>query len=122
MNYILSHLLGLLLPYVAKGDALIFQFSTQVAPLSLADLRRGRLNTTGGTDINCVLAHILQAEPKVERMLLLTDGATGAPTAQLAQDLRDYGLRMNVVLPHDGHLNYGVEELATSVVTLPPVD
>ena len=122
MNYVLSHLLGLLLPYVARGDADIFQFSTEIAPLSLADLREGQLTTTGGTDINCVLEHVLQVEPKVERVLILTDGATGSPTEELAYLAQERGLRMNIVLPNDGNLDGGVAALATSVVTLPPLE
>ena len=122
MNYILSYLLGLLLPYVAKSEAEVFQFSTQVQSLVFNDLKQGRLNTTGGTDINCMLEHILQAKPKVERVLLLTDGVTGAPLPHLAQNIQDLGIRINVVLPHNGRLHNAVELLATSVVTLPPID
>jgi hypothetical protein len=122
MNYILPYLLGLLLPYVYKGRAEVFQFSTEIAAMSLADLRNGKINTTGGTNINCVLEHVLKVVPKVERVLLLTDGMTGAPTTQLAQSLSEHNLRMNVVLPNNGNLHYAVQQLATSVVTLPPLN
>ena len=122
MNYILPYLLGLLLPYVAKDQADIFQFSTKVVPLSFGELRQGNLNTTGGTDINCVLEHVLQSDGKVTRLLLLTDGATGTPTPELMQAIRDSNLRMNVVLPHNGNLHQAVEQLATSIVALPPLN
>jgi hypothetical protein len=121
MNFILSYCLGLLLPYVSKKQAEVFQFSTQVKPLALADLRRGQLNTTGGPSIDCVLEHLLNVEPRVQRVLIVTDGEVGAPASHLAEAVHEQHIRVNVVLPHDGFLNYGVQELASSIVTLPPL-
>ena len=121
MNFILSNLLHLMLPYVARGEAEVFQFSTEVRPLPYAELRKGRLATTGGTSINCVLKHVLEIEPKVQRMLILTDGATGAPNPHFAQQLDDRGTKVIAVLP-DGHrLDPRVEAITQSIVTLPPI-
>jgi hypothetical protein len=121
MNAMLSSLLGLLLPYVAKGHADVFQFSTAVTPLPLRELQRGLLTTTGGTDINCVLEHILAAKPRIDRVLLLTDGETGSPLPHLAQRAQEHHLKLNVVLPEDCQLDAGVVQLANSVVMLPPL-
>ncbi len=121
MNYVLMVLLGLILPYVAHGEVDVFQFSTAVTALSLMDLRRGHLTTTGGTDINAVLEHVLQAKPKINRILLLTDGETGSPTPHLAQAIREHRLRLHVVLPDECNLDIGVQEIATSIVTLPAI-
>jgi hypothetical protein len=55
-------------------------FSTKVADVSLAELRRGVCKTTGGTDIVCVANHM--AEHRVRRALFITDGWVGTPSGQ----------------------------------------
>ena len=52
-------------------------FSTKIANISLAELRRGVCKTTGGTDIACVAEHM--AANRVHRALLVTDGWVGSP-------------------------------------------
>ncbi len=54
-------------------------FSTQVADVTIADLRRGVCSTTGGTSIECVAHHV--RENRVRRAVLVTDGYVGAPSA-----------------------------------------
>jgi len=55
----------------------IYLFSTRVAEISHAQLRRGDCVTTLGTDIRCVTAHM--ARHRVTRAVLLTDGYVGDP-------------------------------------------
>ena len=55
-------------------------FSTRVADISLAELRRGVCQSTGGTDITCVAEHM--AAHRVRRALLITDGWVGTPRGQ----------------------------------------
>jgi hypothetical protein len=119
MYQILPYLLGLMIPYVANKHADVFQFSTRVADMSIKDLRSGHLTTTGGTNINCVMEHLLALKPKPDRVLLLTDGEVGAPTASYTRNFEEAGIKLYVVLPHDGNLNFAVEDLATLVVRLP---
>jgi hypothetical protein len=52
-------------------------FSTVVADVSLAALRRGECQSTGGTSIECVAAHM--RTHNVRRALLVTDGYVGRP-------------------------------------------
>ncbi len=52
-------------------------FSSKVADISLAELRRGVCKSTGGTDIACVAEHM--AANRVRRALMITDGWVGAP-------------------------------------------
>lgn len=52
-------------------------FSTVVEDATWRDLLRGRLKTTGGTDINCVLAHM--ERHRIRRAVILTDGNVGHP-------------------------------------------
>lgn len=55
-------------------------FSTQVAEVSLAELRRGVCKSTGGTDIACVARHM--SDNRVRRALVVTDGWVGAPRGE----------------------------------------
>lgn len=121
MAEVLPHVLGLVLPYVARGQAEVFQFSTFVEPLPFAQLRQGRLQTTGGTDINCVLEHALAVEPSVHKVLLLTDGATGTPEDQLADQMRGRNIRVYVVLPAESAWEDDLRELAAFMAVLPPL-
>jgi hypothetical protein len=50
-------------------------FSTKVAEVSVAQLRAGFCQSTGGTDIRCVTRHM--ARHRVRRAVLLTDGFVG---------------------------------------------
>lgn len=119
MYQVIPYLLGLMVPYVANKHADVFQFSTQVSDMSFTDLRRGFLTTTGGTNINCVMEHLLELRPKARRVLLLTDGEVGAPLPEHAQRIRDENIRLYVVMPDDGDLHPAVEELASTVIRLP---
>lgn len=121
MADILPHLLGLVLPYVAKGQVDVFQFSTIVEPLPFAQIQQGYLQTTGGTDINCVLEHALAVEPLIHKALLLTDGATGTPNDDLAARLRDQGLHLYVVLPAESPWEDDLRDIAAFMTTLPPL-
>ncbi|NRA97548.1 MAG: hypothetical protein HRU14_15240 [Planctomycetes bacterium] len=52
-------------------------FSTEVVDITLRQLARGVRMTTGGTHIDCVIAH-MQSED-VDRAVLVTDGLVGHP-------------------------------------------
>lgn len=121
MADILPHLLGLVLPYVARGQVDVFQFSTLVEPLPFAQLQQGYLQTTGGTDINCVLEHALAVQPVIHRALLLTDGATGTPADELAGRVRDRNLHLYVVLPAESPWEDDLRDIAAFMTTLPPL-
>jgi hypothetical protein len=64
----------------------IHLFSTEVADVSIADLRSGRCETTGGTDITCVAEHIRRN--RVKRAVLVTDGYTGTPRGTVEEVLK----------------------------------
>ena len=52
-------------------------FSTKIADVSLDEMRKGIVSTTGGTDIGCVAKHM--AEKAARRACLVTDGWVGSP-------------------------------------------
>ena len=55
----------------------IHLFSTEVADVSLAQLRRGDCPTTDGTDVACIAEHACRH--RVRRAVLVTDGFVGSP-------------------------------------------
>lgn len=120
MAHVLPHLLGLILPYVRRGQAEVFQFSTIVEPMPVEELAKADLRTTGGTDINCVLAHAIDV-PRLRRLLILTDGYTGVPHPQLVSRLTEQHVRVHAVLPAYGSIRDQLEGIAASIVVLPPL-
>jgi hypothetical protein len=120
MTELLPRLLGLLVPFVADGRAAAWQFSTTVERLPLADLRRGRLITTGGTSIDAVLGHLV-AHPAVRRAVIVTDGYVGGARADLARRLTDAGVRLHGVLPAESTWAADLEGLGAAVTVLPPL-
>jgi hypothetical protein len=78
----------------------VYLFSTAVSRMSLRDLEQGRLETTQGTDIDCVIAHALTH--RVRKMLIVTDGYVGAPRTARVEAIRRSGLDIRVALTPEG--------------------
>jgi hypothetical protein len=121
MIQLIPHLLGLILPYVNSGQADVFQFSTYVEHMPPDELRKAKLRTSGGTDINCVLIHALDARPRLHRALIVTDGYTGIPHPELASRTLEQNLRIYVVLPAESASVAQLRGLATAIIILPPI-
>jgi len=121
MGSLLPHLVGLLVPYAATGKARVMQFSTAVRPLPLAELRQGKLRTTNGTGIDPVLRDAL-ADRTARRILVLTDGYTGKPSADVASSVAARGLRVHVVLPAESAWKNDLAGAAASMTVLPPLE
>jgi uncharacterized protein with von Willebrand factor type A (vWA) domain len=121
MVQLIPHLLGLILPYVGTGQADVFQFSTYVEHMPFDELRKARLRTSGGTDINCVLVHALNARPHIARALILTDGYTGIPRPELAHMTQENNLRIYAVLPAESASTAQLRGLVTAIIILPPL-
>jgi predicted metal-dependent peptidase len=80
MDSVLRALYGAVLDCKDRVYRTVHLFSTKVADLSLADLKAGKCESTGGTDIGCVAEHM--ARNRVTRALLITDGWVGTPRGQ----------------------------------------
>jgi hypothetical protein len=119
MAGLLPHLLGLLIPYSAKGYAFVYQFSNKVEAMPTDDLRRGRIRSTMGTDINCVLKHMLEAKPFARKALIVTDGYTGRPNPEYVRELKKRGTRIYVVLPEESAYREDLLDVARSFTVLP---
>jgi len=122
MARVLPYMLNLLVPYLARGEAQIFQFSTKVEALSLQKLKRGLIKTTGGTQIHCVFSHLLETSSPVRRAMVLTDGYTGRPLRRHAVALAEKRIRLHVVLPSESPYDRYLRDVATSITILPPLD
>jgi len=120
MNHLLPHLIGMLIPYVRRGDAAVFQFSTKVEPITLEGLKAGKIRTTQGTSIACVLNHLLETDPPMRRALILTDGFTGSPHPEALRRLKERGVIVHVVLPSGNTNKDDLNQLAKSMSVLPP--
>jgi Ca-activated chloride channel family protein len=121
MIQLIPHLLGLILPYVNTGQVDVFQFSTYVEHMPPEELRKAKLRTSGGTDINCVLIHALDSKPRLHRALIVTDGYTGVPHPELASRTLEQNLRIYVVLPAESASVAQLRGLATAIIILPPI-
>ena len=89
-----------LLPYCRGGLCTVHVFSTVVHPASVRDLAARKFSSTGGTDIDCVLKHILELPPRrrPRAVVVVTDGFTGVPDAALAARFHAAGMRLFVGL------------------------
>ena len=71
VNEHLPAIIGLLTNYRDRIDT-VYQFSNAVVETALAQLAKGHVHTTYGTDFNCVARTILDKE--YDRAVILTDG------------------------------------------------
>jgi len=100
MSSILPDIVDVLVPAARRRLITVRQFSTVVEPMTLDDLSSGRLNTTFGTNIDCVLEDA--AVRSERRIVIVTDGAVGEPAPHLVAGLRERGVRVITVLPQHG--------------------
>lgn len=89
-------------------------FSTQVVDVSPAELRRGKCESTGGTDIGCVARHI--KENRIGRAVLITDGYVGKPAGQERQTLA--GVVLGVALTPRGSTRDDLSDVTTHWIDL----
>ncbi len=94
-------------------------FSTEVHPISRAELASGRFRSTGGTHIACVAEHLLQA--RVRRAVVITDGDVQAIPSALAEQLARARVRVSVGLINGGDGQF-CKPWGWPVIQLPPLD
>ncbi|GAB4167768.1 MAG: hypothetical protein Fur0039_05740 [Rhodocyclaceae bacterium] len=114
MDAVKGPLYGAVLDCEALVRPVVHLFSTQVADISLAELRRGLCRSTGGTDIACVAEHM--AEHRVRRALLVTDGWVGRPRGRHRDTLA--GAKLAVAFLGTNLNQTDLEEVANHTATL----
>ena len=90
-------------------------FSTEVIDYPIQKILRGRYESTCGTDINCVLEHVIGN--KINKAAIITDGYVGEPSEVLVKDLPKQFKLVKLLTP-----NYHVDDidhLPGSVCRLP---
>ena len=89
-----------LLPYCRSGLCTVHVFSTVVHSASARDLAARKFSSTGGTDIDCILKHVLELPPRKRprAAVVITDGFTGKPDVALAERFHAAGMRFFVGL------------------------
>jgi len=102
MASMLPDLVDLLVPAARRRLITVRQFSTIVAPLGVDELATGRLTTTDGTHIDCVLEDA--AERNERRIVIVTDGYVGRPAPRLLDGLQARGVQVISVIPAGGWL------------------
>lgn len=87
-------------PYCRSRLCTVYVFSTVVHPASARDLAARKFSSTGGTNIDCVLKHILELPPRKRphAAVIVTDGLTGKPDAALAKRFHAADIRFVVGL------------------------
>lgn len=85
MDGVKDALYGAILDCEAWVQPTVHLFSTQIADVDLAGLRKGTCRTTGGTSIACVAEH-MEAN-RIHRALIVTDGWVGKPRGHHLQTL-----------------------------------
>ena len=88
-------LYGAVLACRSRVHPVVHLFSTKVVDVSLEQLRRGYLESTDGTCIECVGEHM--ARNRVRRAVLVTDGFVGKPGVTTARTLQDAVLGVAIV-------------------------
>lgn len=85
MEEILPWLAGAMRCIEKQGSCRLYAFSTVVNEIRQGQLLKGKLQNTGGTDINCVYEHVanLPIRNIPRKVVVLTDGYTGLPTTNL---------------------------------------
>ena len=89
-------------------------FSTEVADLTVEELRQGVCKTTGGTSIACVAKHM--RENSVRRAVLITDGYVGKVYGQNLKTLKD--ARLGVALMPGSSSRGDLEQVADYFIDL----
>lgn len=100
MDGVVRALYEALLPLLDKVAPKVHLFSTAISDISHAQLSRGVLDTTGGTTIDVVTAHILKE--KVKRALIVTDGWVGGIPSSHVEKLNRTRTKLHGVITSPG--------------------
>ena len=97
MRRLLPKLLDLLIAPARQGLVSLRQFSTVVEPLQPAAVLEGRVQTTWGTEISCVLEDILRST--ANHVVIISDGYVGVPEDVHVQSLRARDIKVDSLIP-----------------------
>ncbi len=90
-------------------------FSTKVQDISYTEIRDGIVQSTGGTDIDCVARHLEQH--RIRRACLITDGWVGKPAGGICRTLKK--VRLGVAYTGHNVNTQDLQDVVNHVVHLP---
>lgn len=114
MRELLPHLRRALRSLRDEVKPVLRWFSTTVVEAQPGDLEAGRVITTGGTSIACVIRHIVATVPRGTPVVVLTDGYIETIPARVSNPLRERGTRMHLGVIGHGPLHDGAVWVSTS--------
>ena len=118
MRDYIEHLYGALNALRRHVQPAVGLFSTKVVTVPLADLARGRADTTGGTDIACVLEHLVTQ--RATKVLVITDGYVGTVTTGWVDRVARAGVDVRALLTPGGW-RHDLAPLVSRIDELPPL-
>jgi len=98
VNEYLPKILGIL-KSLRKEITTIFQFSNKVVETSFDELLKGNIQTTFGTDFDCIAQSILERD--FDKVVIITDGYASM-SDELKQQLKKHGLVTLTILFDNG--------------------
>ena len=106
MDGYLETIFSCLKPIQNRLYPLIHVFSTEVIDYPIGDILQGRYTSTSGTDIDCVLEHIVKN--KIKKAAIVTDGYVGKPSDFLIEQLPERLKLVKLLTPdfHEDDLNH----------------
>ncbi|MCD6681668.1 MAG: VWA domain-containing protein [Burkholderiaceae bacterium] len=119
MSGVLPALYAALVGCLDLVEPVVLGFSTGIAPLTHAQLRAGVRLSTGGTDIDAVTDHLLDAG--VRHALVVTDGWVGKVPDEHRHQLARRGVKLVVAITDRGDASFA-ERIGAPVHRLPPLD
>jgi hypothetical protein len=118
MDDYIGHLHGALTALRRHVQPMVGLFSTKVVTVPLADLARGRADSTGGTDIACVLEHLVAH--RARRALVITDGYVGRVSEAGVDRVARAGVDVRALLTPAGW-RHDLAPLVSRIDELPPL-
>ncbi len=96
----LKHFIPLLMKPYKNKECLLYTFSTEVCETTPKKIMDGELDTTGGTDINCIFEHLysLKRHQIPKKIVIFTDGETGECSAYYQELINKYKTKIYVGL------------------------
>ena len=115
----LKRIMPVLKKLVKKKEIEMYQFSTKVTETDYDDFVNGNVNTTGGTDVNCIFKHYFEIKKckRPDKILILTDGYVGKINDDYINDLKKDRVKVYVGL-FGGYYFDNLKDVAKLMLTI----
>ncbi|MDW8056565.1 MAG: hypothetical protein RMJ13_07670 [Elusimicrobiota bacterium] len=87
-------------PFVSQGLVKVYLWSTKVKEIKISEFLKGISYSTFGTEIECVLKHILETK-KVKKALIFTDGIFLRPNSSLISKIKERKIVLEAAITSD---------------------